>query len=111
VLLAWEKKPYWPETEDLLVDELAWLPDIAVDIPCLSSSRSLSLRKIFRSCFWRSSSATEVSQTVIERFLLTKLEVPISEVSLILRLYENVNLPGLPEISQLMPCQCCLKLF
>ena len=93
------------------MDELAWLPDMAVDMPCLSSSRSLSLRKIFRSYFWRSSSATEVSQTVIERFLLTKLEVPIKQVSLILRLYEKFNLPGFPEISQLIPCQCCLKLF
>jgi hypothetical protein len=77
-----------------LVDEALFVVDMAVLKPDLSSSNSFSFTKTFVIVFWRSSSSTVVSHTVIDLLRLQKFEVP-----------------GLPEISQFIPCQCYLKLF
>jgi len=76
VLLACEKKPGWPETDERLVDD-----DCVVLFdtrPWRSSSISLSFWKTFSKVFCRSFSMSAVSMTVIDLFLLTKFEVPAS---------------------------------
>lgn len=72
---ACEKKPAWPETLDLLVEEAA--DDAFVETPNLSSSSSFNLQKsLFRS-FYRSFSCSTVSTMVTVRLRFTKFEVPI----------------------------------
>ena len=92
LLLLWLKKP---ELWVPLIELLTVLLEMVVepwDVLLHSSSMSLSLTIIFVSWRYLSSSVRDPSGMVNILFLFTKLLVP-----------------GLPENSQLMPFQFCLK--
>ena len=82
--------------EEEMVEEVAEMAESegAEEGVNLSSSRSFTLLKIFVSWDCLSSSSWKASPRMKTRFLFTKLEVP-----------------ALPETSQLMPHQVFLKLL
>lgn len=78
-----------------MVEDVAEMPDDEMpDELGLSSSRSLILENILKSCRCLSSSSWNISPRINTLFLFTKLAVP-----------------ALPDTSQFMPVQVFLKLL